>query len=826
MKVHSVRNTTEVSSLRRPDIDQPIKRGHTWTYPSPDDRLITAMVDEIRTAARRLLEDRWFAAAAVLVAALGTGLNTAVFTIAYGVLIRPLPYRDPGRLAVTQHSIAIGRLDDWRAQLSTFDRLAASTRLGFTVRGLGEPRFVPVAVVDDAFFETLGGAALSGRTFGTADSAPVAVVSARLARQAGLTAADVPGRNVIVGDRPLTVIGVMPAAFGFPSEGIEAWIPARVAPGIAFDRSSDQRRFRLVGRLKPGVPIAAARDDLARAAQQLEPGTKPPTESLRVTSLYDALVGETRPVVLAFIGAAVLVLLVACANIATILIGRTVARRRELAIRSALGASCFRLFVTIFSESILIALSGAVLGTALALVGVRLFVRWAEGILPRLADVSVDWRLLACVMGVAAFSAIAAVTPALRFSRGESLGVRPGAGGTPGRVRVRAILAVSQIALAVLLLSAGVLLTRTIVALLHADNGVEPRGVIVSQWILTNTIRFDALDKQGVIDRALERVRGIPGIVAAGAGSSLPPDNATITLSARLVGPTGTTRIPGMSLTAVTPGYLEALGVRLLKGRVFESADTLRSDLVTVLSESAARALMPGVDPIGRPLPIDLPASMRQRGRATVLGVVSDVKYSGLESAAEPGVYVLWKELPAGQIYLAARSRGNALAAAPMLRAGLHDVDPDIPLMPIRRLDEVMQRSVADRRLRALLGGSVGLLAVAIALVGVAGGLARMVTERRRELAIRAALGATPARALRSVLSDGAIVTAGGIGAGLLMTLAAGRTLQSLVFGVSPHDPVTLMAVALSVGAGALLACYLPARRAAATNPLDMLREE
>jgi putative ABC transport system permease protein len=297
-------------------------------------------------------------------------------------------------------------------------------------------------------------------------------------------------------------------------------------------------------------------------------------------------------------------------------------------------------------------------------------------------------------------------------------------------------------------------------------------------------------------------------------------------MRARIVNPSRTIDTPEMSLTSVTPGYLEALGVRLLKGRSFEDADNRRSDLMTVLSESAARAIMPDVDPIGQPLPIDLPAGMRKRGRATVIGIVSDVKYAGLESMAGPSVYVLWKELPAGHVYLAARSWGDALAAAPMLRSALHDVDPDIPVMPIRRLDEVMQRSVADRRLRALLGGSVGLLAVAIALVGVAGGLARMVTERRRELAIRAALGATPGRALRSVLIHGAIVTAGGILAGVLMTLAAGRMIQSLLFGVSPHDPATLTAVAFTVAAGALLACYLPARRAAATNPMELMRDE
>jgi len=784
------------------------------------------MLNELKTAARRLLEDRWFAAAALLVAALGTGLNTAVFTIAYGVLVRPLPYRDPGRLVVTQHSVGIAQVNDWRTQLATFDGLSAYIRLSFALRGLGEARFVPIAVVDDAFFETLGGATLAGRPFGSSDAAPVAVVTAHLARLAGLSPADAVGRNVVVGNQPLTVIGVMPPAFAFPSDAVEAWIPARVAPGITFDRSSDQRLFRLLGRLKPGVPISAAHDDLVRVARQLEPGSQSANDSLRVESLYDALLGETRPVVLAFIAAAALVLLVACANIATILIGRTVARRRELAIRSALGASRSRLFVTIFAESILIALSGAILGLAVAVLAVRLFVAWADGILPRLADVRVDARVLVCAIGVAAFSAIAAATPALRFSRADALGGRPGAGGTPGRVRVRATLAVSQIALAVLLLSAGALLTRTIVQLLRADIGVEPHGVIVSQWILTNTISFDALGRQLALDRALERVRGIPGVVAAGAGSSLPPDNAIITMRARIVNPSRTIDTPEMSLTSVTPGYLEALGVRLLKGRSFEDADNRRSDLMTVLSESAARAIMPDVDPIGQPLPIDLPAGMRKRGRATVIGIVSDVKYAGLESMAGPSVYVLWKELPAGHVYLAARSRGSALAAAPMLRSALHDVDPDIPVMPIRHLDEVIQRSVADRRLRALLGGSVGLLAVAIALVGVAGGLARMVTERRRDLAIRAALGATPGRALRSVLIHGAIVSAGGILAGVLMTLAAGGIIQSLLFGVSPHDPATLTAVAFTVAAGALLACYLPARRAAATNPLELMRDE
>src|SRR5205823_5200379 len=365
-------------------------------------------------------------------------------------------------------------------------------------------------------------------------------------------------------------------------------------------------------------------------------------------------------------------------------------------------------------------------------------------------------------------------------------------------VRVRVLLAISQIALAVVLLSAGGLLTRTIVRLLRADIGVEPRGVVVSQWMLTSAMNFEAAGRQRWMQNVLNRVRAIPDAIAAGAGSSLPPDNAPIVVTARLVNGAKTIETPELSLASVTPGYLEALGARLRQGRYFEQADERRGDLVTVLSESAVRVLMPDMNPVGGQLPIDLPG-MRGRGRATVLGVVADVKYSGLESAAGPAIYVLWKELPVGQIYLALRTRADALMVVSTLRAVLREVDPAMPVTPIRRLDEVMQRSVADRRLRALLGGSVALLAVAIAMVGLAGGLTRMVSERRHELAIRAALGATPYRALRTVMLDGAIITAAGITVGLLATLATGDVLRHLVFGISPHDPLILILVTLSV---------------------------
>lgn len=784
------------------------------------------MLTELGVAARRLLQDRWSAVAAVVVAALGSGLNTAVFAIAYGVLIRPLPYRDPSRLAVIDVSVPFTRIDDWRGQLSAFERVTAYTQGGgFTVRGLGEPNFVRVAVVDDRFFQTLDTAAVAGRTFVPGDSPAVAILSERVARQAGVSIETVVGRSIIVGETTVTVIGIMPEAFAFPTPGTAVWIPARAVPAIAFDRSPDERRFRLLGRLNRHATLQQASEEIVRVRRTLDPEFNAHPVPIRVESLYDALVRPARPVLLAFSAAAAVVLLIACANIATILVGRTVARQRELAIRSALGASRARLFVTIISESILIAVAGAALGAVLGVVAVRVIAAWAAGILPRLSDVRVDWSTLAFALGIAALSSIIAVAPALRSIELAALTARIGIGGTPRRVRVRALLAVSQIALAVVLLSAGGLLTRTIVGLLRADIGLEPRGVIVSQWMLTSAINFEATGRERWMQNVLVRIRAIPGVIAAGAGSSLPPDNAAIVVTARFVNGANVIDTPELTLASVTPGYLEALGTRLRQGRFFEQADERRSDFVTVLSESAARMLMHDVNPVGRPLPIDLPG-VRGRARPTVLGVVADVKYSGLEFAAGPAIYVLWKELPAGQIYLALRIRGDAPAVAPMLRALLREADSAMPVMPIRTLDEVVQRSVADRRLRALLGGSVALLAVAIAIVGVAGGLGRMVSERRRELAIRAALGATPYRALSMVMVDATIITAAGLGVGMMATLAASDVLRSLVFGISPHDPLTLLLVAVSVSMGSLSACYLPARRAAATNPLDMLRDE
>ena len=776
------------------------------------------MLTELRLAARRLMADPWAAFGAVLVAALGTGLNSAVFAVAYGVLGRPLPYADAGRLAIVDGVVRRERIDEWRARLGSFERVGAYATAGFTVIGAGDPRSSPVAVVDADFFQTLGAGPRAGRPFSRGETGGV-VVSDWLSADAPL------GARLTIGDVPLIVVGIMPAAFAFPSAGVDVWMPVAVAPGIAFDWSADARRFHLVGRLRPGVSIAQAADEASRTRQALDPESSREVARVRVESLNEMLVAPARPVLLAFAAAGAIVLLIACANVATILIGRTVSRRRELAVRRALGASPVRLMTGVVSESVLVTGAGSIAGMLLAVLAVRLVARWAAGILPRLSELAVDWRvLLFAVASAAAASALAAL-PALRAVGGGAEQLREG-GPTmrAGSRRLRGTLVVTQIALAVTLLSGGGLLARTILGLLHAGVGLDTRGAAVSQLMLTRSMSFAAADRGPMLDELLRRVRAIPGVTDAGAGSSLPPDNAGIEMRVTFE-ENGVRTSHFLTEAGATPGYLPALGARILQGRDFEEADDGLARPVVVLSESAARVLMPPGDVVGRELPVSLPG-LRGRGHPAVIGVVSDVKYLGLEAQAGPTVYLRWRDLPAGQSYLAVRSSSGAAAIAPQLRAVLRAIDPRLPLMPVRSLDEVVERSVADRRLRALLGGAVALLAFAVAMVGLAGSLTRVVSERRRELAIRAALGATPARTVRAILGEGTVLVAAGIAIGLGGALAAGRALRALLQGVAPHDPATLGGVAMLVAVVSLVACYLPARRAARVDPLALLRAE
>jgi predicted permease len=572
--------------------------------------------------------------------------------------------------------------------------------------------------------------------------------------------------------------------------------------------------------------VSQASADATRVRQELTPQPGGADRAgVAVVAVQESLVGAVRPVLLAFGAAAAIVLLIACANVATILIGRTVSRQRELAVRRALGASPARLLLSVVAESVVVTCAGGSLGLLFALGSVRMVESWAAGIVPRLGEISIDWTVLLFATAAAALASMAAAVPAFRIVRAGAAQLRTSSAITPrpGDRRVRGVLVGAQIALAVVLLAGGALLTRTIAALLRADLGVATHGTIVTQVLLTQETSFNAAERGPLLHELVRRVRELPGVTAAGAGSNLPPDNAGIEMRVSLV-QGSVSSVHSLSFASATRGFLSALGARIVDGRDFSQADETGATLVAIISESARRALMPPGDVIGRPLPMVLPG-LRGRGRATVIGVVSDIKYAGLAAQAGPAIYVLWKELPAGHTFMAVKTDGSPLSLAPSIRAIVRELDPRMPLLPIRSLDDVVQRSVSDRRLNALLGGAIALLAFAVAMVGLAGSLMRVVSERRHELAIRAALGATPAHAVRTIVGEGAVLAVAGVAIGCAGALVVGRALRSLLHGVGPHDPATLASVCVFVTVASLLACYLPARRAGRIDPLALLRE-
>lgn len=485
-----------------------------------------------------------------------------------------------------------------------------------------------------------------------------------------------------------------------------------------------------------------------------------------------------------------------------------------------------RLVASIVSESLVIAIAGSILGLFIAWLSVRALRTMGADLISRVEHVTIDWRvfvfasLLTLVVALAA-----AIVPARRGLAASLAGLRTHRAG-PGRAarRARALLSIAQVALAVVILAGGALLVRTVAGLLAVDTGVNPQGAVSLRLLVTDTSGLSAGARAPVVRELLERVRALPGVTAAGIGTNLPPQRSLIQMTLRtIVGKRDQTL--NLSLASLTDGYLDAAGARVRRGRLFDARDAATPHAGAIVSTTAARHMFDSLDVIGRPLPLTLPG-MPKGTRASVIGVVDDVRYEGLEGPAGAAVYVAWQALPASQVYLVVRGTGDPAALAGTVRRTVREVDPTLPVVDSQPLADVIEGSIADRRLSALLGGSIAMLAFVVALVGLAGGLLHAVTERRRDLAIRVALGATPYDAMRQVVGEGALLIAAGLIAGLSTSLAVNRMLAGLLYGVTPSDPLSLAAVAALVATIAITVCLLPARRAAQADPMELLRAE
>jgi putative ABC transport system permease protein len=792
-------------------------------------RRIESMVQDARHALRAMRKAPTFSITVIVTLALGIGVNAAAVAVAYGLLVRPLPYRDPARVVILNLlfpdggdlGFSPGAVRDWLPRLRTADAAAAYFRREVTVRSGDRSTVVPAAIVTDQFFDVLGTPARHGQAQVRTGSPELVIGARSVARILSARDGQVVGLPITVSDRSHTIGGVMPEGVAFPDDAIGLWLPSPVL--LSGTRAQDSGYSKIIIRLKPGVTMQELRADANRVRLELNPSSR---EGVSLVVLGESVVAGMRPLLLAAVAGALLVLLVACANVATLFIGRDVARERETAARMAVGATGFQLVRGVIIETLLFAVAASVVGVGLGSMVLKMFVTGASGTVSGLHRVVMDFPVVIAIAGLTILvTMLCSIVPAWHAARSSaSPFLRIAAGARPRAWRVRRALVVAQVACSCVLLIGAGLLLRTVQVLMQEDHGFEPARALEAKVVLSDTFLFNGPRADTFVSGLLERVRAMPGVQHAGFGSNLPPRTPLITMSVRFKSDErDESRF--MKVGSATPGYLRALGVRFLSGRDFDVRDDHSAVPVVILSESAARFHFPGVDAVGRTIP-RLPALFNISGNPLVIGVVSDIKYDGLDAPAGSAIYLPWKGRPLRAGYLIVRTAGDPLHIAPEIRRAAQAVDPAVPVPELQSLEDALAQSIASRRVRAMPAIGFGVLAVVMSFVGVLATLSTLVAERRRDLAIRSALGAAPGTLMWAIMRQGLMLTAVGLAIGLGAGGVAARGLSAFLYRVGPFDVMTFAgAVALIVGLSALTT-YVAAARTRRIDPLVVLRHE
>ncbi|MDQ3545703.1 MAG: ABC transporter permease [Verrucomicrobiota bacterium] len=798
------------------------------------------MFSELRYAVRQLVKNPGFAAVAILTLALGIGACTAIFSVVNGVLLQPLDYPQPDRIVVIRETnlpafpefaVSPPNYLDWEKQTKSYACLAAYSGSQINLTGEGEPQRLIGVKATAHYFDVYGIQPVLGRWFVPEEDAPgknhVVVLSHPFWQRVFGGERKVIGRSIQLNGEPYTVIGIAPPGFGQASK-VDTWTPMGFKPDETSGDARGGHYLNAIGRLRPGVTVAQARAELEVLAAQLARQYPDSNKGWGVVMapMLDYAVRDVRAILYTLLGAVGCVLLIACANIANLLLARATARHRELAIRTALGASRIRLVRQLLTESVILALAGGAAGILLAGWGLDLLLALAPSTLPRTGDIHLDGTVLVFALVLSALTGVVfGIAPALLAAHTDvQEGLKQGArGSTDARGRLRGALVVIEVAFALVLLGAAGLLARSFMQLTHVDPGFAPENATAMRLALPEK-KYEKPEQQLAFSNAvLARLRALPGVEAVGLTHSLPLLSDWV-LGFKIAGrpEVPPSDMPSTNYYSVTPDYFRAMGIRLVRGRVFNEHDDARAPRVAIINETLARQFFPNEDPLGKQILVTQgPDVWRQ-----IVGIVADIKQYGVDKETTSQSYEPFAQAPFRSLNFVLRTKGSSASLAGALRPAVYAVDKDQPIGTIQPLEEILGATIAKQRFAMLLLLVFSSVALIIAAVGIYGVMAYSVVQRTGEFGIRMALGAQRSDVLRLVLSSAGKLVGLGLLLGLGATFVASRVMGSLLFQTNAHDPLTFGLTTLLLASVALAACFLPARRATRVNPIEALRAE
>ena len=801
---------------------------------------------DIRYAFRRLLKSPGFAAVVILTLGLGIGANSAIFSVVNGVVFRSLPYPESNRLVRLFQVGDDGGLAtftpmnylDVQAGTHAFESSAAFTGAGYTLTSDGEPERVDGAEASASFFDVLRVRPAMGRGFLPDENQPgkthVAVISHGLWTRRFNADRGIIGRSVLLNSEPHTIVGVMPEGFSYPSKR-DVWTPLEYDTDFT-QKSRGAWYLSIIARLKPGVTAEQAANEVAAIGRRLE--TEFPRTNLNVkmtaVDLHTYMTGDIKPKLLVLLAAVGFVLLIACANVANLLLARAAAREGEIAVRAALGAGRGRIVRQLLTESVVLAIGGGVLGLFLAQLGTKLLLSLQPAGIPRLDVVRVDGAVIAFTAVIAiATGMVFGMIPAFQATRGDLVSSlkEGGKGALASRRagRMREGLVITEIALAVMLLAGAGLLMRSFARLQSVNPGFRAAQTLSFRTALPAAAYPEEPQRVSFYQRALERFRALPGVTSAGAISALPLSGSSFGFTFTIEGdpPPRPGEEPAMQTRVVTPDFFPAMGIPLMRGRGFTDADNAGAPQVVLLNEAAVKKFFPKGNAIGRRIELGWGRGPgRPRNGGEVVGIVGSVKQFGLDEVEEPEIYIPHAQQPMAGMTFVVHTAGDPTAIADAVRREIGALDPSLPVTAIEPVESVVARSISQPRFYMLVLGIFACVALVLASIGIFGVVSYAVAQRTREMGIRIALGASRERVLRMVLGNAMRLAIAGVIVGLIASFLLSRTLASLLFDLSPTDPATYVAVGIGLSLVALLASYLPAWRATRVDPVVALRAD